>query len=103
MSTTPDKSDSLMLGFILGWATAVLSIVCAFVIGYVIEGISDRSDSSLLAGVFPPLCLLGLLGGGYLAGKRQLARGVLLAFGSMFAIFLLLVAACFGAFGIGGF
>ena len=47
--------------------------------------------------------MLGLLAASFFSGHKRFAGGVLAGFGSMFALTLLLVAACFGLFAVNGF
>lgn len=102
-----DPLDTPMAGFGWCWAAALGSTVLAFVVGWLIDrrmGVTYSSDHwSLLAGMIPPLSLLGLLAGSWFSGRKRMALGVLAAFGSMFAVMLLLIAGCFGIFGFAGF
>ena len=104
---TGDPLDTPLAGFGWTWATALASIVLAFAVGWWVDrrmGMTYSSDHwSLLAGMIPPLSLLGLLAGSWFSGRKRMAQGVLAAFGSMFAVTLLLIAGCFGIFGFAGF
>jgi hypothetical protein len=103
----PDTGPSMRAGFGWAWATAVGSVVLAGLIGFALGqarlGSGGRGDIAFVAGAIPPVALLGLLAISWFGGYRQMARGVLAAFGSMFAVLLLGVAACFGIFSISGF
>lgn len=101
----PADSGSLLVGFLLGWA--------AMIVGVIANGLFWALQSSLgLPGadmVFLGVGSLPLVAMIVLAiwfanrGKSRSAAGVLLAFGSMVALVLLLVAACFGILATGGF
>jgi hypothetical protein len=99
--------DSALLGFGVAWAMAVLSVAAAWLLGWAWqESLQSRqvyNQQFLLSGTLPSLALIVLLAGSYAGGYRGFARGVLAAFGSMFALLLLLVAACFGAVGLDAF
>jgi hypothetical protein len=92
-------------GFALAWGVAIASIVLAVLAGTVLGGLASgsRGGMAFTAGVLPPLALLGLLAGCWFTGRRRMASGILAAFGAMFAVVLLGVAACFGMIGLGGF
>ena len=106
-SASPEESNRFLVGFGAAWGTALAASVLAWAIAMVIEqrmhALGQYGEKPLLAGMLPPACLLGLLGWSYVSGRRELARGVLAAFGSMFAVVLLLIAACFGMFGFNAF
>jgi hypothetical protein len=106
MDPTEDPGSSdLRNGFALAWGVAIASIVAAVIVsialGAAFEG--GRGERGFIAGVLPPLALLGLLAGCWFNERKRMALGVLAAFGSMFAVLLLGVAACFGLIGFGGF
>jgi inner membrane protein involved in colicin E2 resistance len=92
-------------GFALAWGVAIASLVLAFMVAMVLGNVPGSGSESLafFAGVLPPLALLGLLAGCWFTDRRRMAHGVLAAFGTMFAVVLLGVAACFGLVGFGGF
>jgi hypothetical protein len=100
----PDRSE-LRRGFALAWGVAIASIVLAVLAGMAIGAVSPgyRAGRGFIAGVLPPLALLALLAVCWFGGRRRMAQGVLAAFGAMFAVVLLGVAACFGMIGLGGF
>ncbi|HEV2606574.1 MAG TPA: hypothetical protein VGT79_01200 [Xanthomonadaceae bacterium] len=101
----PADTGSLMAGFLLGWG--------AMIAGVLVNGMFWALQSSLgLPGadmIFLGVGSLPLVAMIVLAiwlanrGKSRSAAGVLLAFGSMIALVLLLVAACFGILATGGF
>ena len=101
----PADTGSLMAGFLLGWG--------AMIAGVLVNGIFWALQSSLgfpaFGMVFVGFGSLPLVAMIVLAvwfanrGKSRSAAGVLLAFGSMVALVLLLVAACFGILATGGF
>jgi hypothetical protein len=102
-ATPADPGPSMKAGFGWAWATAVGSLVLAGLIAFAIDRAHVGGDYALIAGVIPPVALLGLLAASWFGGYRQMARGVLAAFGAMFAVLLLGVAACFGIFSVAGF
>jgi hypothetical protein len=105
-ATTTDSTNrsELLSWFGWTWLIAGLAIAMAAAAGFVLsDAIHGNSDRIFAVGVLPPLLLLGLLIYAWLSGRRQMALGVLAAMGSMFALVLLLVAACFGFVASGGF
>jgi cytochrome bd-type quinol oxidase subunit 2 len=106
MDPTDDPGSSdFRNGFALAWGVAIASIVAAVVVGMVLGEVLEgrTAERSLIAGVLPPLAMLGLLAGCWFNERKRMALGVLAAFGSMFAVLLLGIAACFGLIGFGGF
>jgi hypothetical protein len=102
--TNETDRSQLRTGFALAWAVAIASIVLAAILGTLLgAGPDSRPGLGFAAGMLPPLALLGLLAGCWLTGRQRMAHGVLAAFGAMFAVALLGVAACFGMIGFGGF
>lgn len=99
---SPGDRSELRAGFAWAWATAAGSLLLAGLVAFAIGQLHTGGNSTLMAGTIPPLALLALLAGTWFGGKRDMARGVLAAFGTMFAVVLLGVAACFGIFGISG-
>jgi hypothetical protein len=104
VQSTVDKiSSELLPWFGWTWLIAVLAIGTAVAAGFVLsDRIHGSSDTIFVVGMLPSLVLLGLLVYARLSGRRQMALGVLAAMGSMFAAFMLLVAACFGLVAAGG-
>jgi hypothetical protein len=105
----PDPAPATMTpqraGFLLAWAVLVGSIVVAIVIGVLVNAAAPPNSygtRGLIGGVLPPLALLGLLGWAWFDNRREMARGILAAFGAMFALALLGVGACFGLFALSG-
>jgi hypothetical protein len=100
-----DDRSGLRTGFALAWGVAIAAIVAAIVLGSLLgAAFGGRSGArGFIAGMLPPLALLGLLASCWLTGRKRMASGVLAAFGTMFAVALLGIAACFGMIGFGGF
>ena len=99
-----DDRSELRTGFALAWGVAIAGIVAAVALGALLGGVSGgRGGLGFAAGMLPPLALLALLAGCRLTGRKRMASGVLAAFGTMFAVVLLGIAACFGMVGFGGF
>jgi hypothetical protein len=102
---TPSSPTPQRLGFLLAWGTLIGSTIAAVVLGMLIDGlVASHSFVSrgLVAGMLPPLALLGLLGWAWFGGRREMALGIAVAFASMFALVLLGVGACFGLFALDG-
>ena len=95
----PDKG-SLLIGFLLGWATMIGSSVHAGAAVAVAGAMTNWNSAVGLiisaAGLLPIACLIGLIIWYAQQGKSRSALGVVAAFGSLLALCLLLVAACFG-------
>lgn len=96
----PDKG-SLLIGFLVGWAAMIGSVMVGGVLLAIAGGLLSGWDSafSLIAvvtGLLPMASLIGLIVFYASKGKSRSALGVLAAFGSLVALCLLLVAACFG-------
>jgi hypothetical protein len=96
---SPDKG-SMLIGFFVGWGVLVASIVVA---GAVIAGVGAmmnwNSASMVIAqliGLLPIASMIGLVIWYAQRGKTRSALGVAATFGSLLALALLLVAACFG-------
>lgn len=101
-AATPDVPDkgSLLIGFLVGWGVMIGSTV---VVGLVLVGANSVMSwnpvfmlISQLAGLLPLASLIGLIIWYAQKGKSRSALGVVAAFGSLIALCLLLVAACFG-------
>jgi len=90
----------VLIGFLVGWGAMIAS---SFVSGIVIAGAGPLMNWSsafsvigLLASLLPLASLIGLIVWYAQKGKSRSAWGVAAAFGSLLALCLLLVAACFG-------
>jgi hypothetical protein len=101
--TPASERSELMAGFGWAWATLIGSIVLAVAVGFALSAASGSGEGAFLAGTLPPMAMLGLLASLYFSGRKRQALGVLAAFGTMFAVVLLGVAACFGIAGVSSF
>ncbi len=105
--TSPQPADngSLLLGFVLGWVAMIVGVVCNGLFWSLQSslGLPDTDIVLLGVGSLPLLLLIALAIWFSNQGKSRSVRGVLLAFGSLIALVLLLVAACFGILLSGGF
>jgi hypothetical protein len=101
----PDK-DSVLIGFLAGWGAMIgfsfLSGAIVAVTGPLLNGSFAFSVISLIAGLIPIAGLAGLMIWFAMKGKTRSVKGVVAAFGSLLALCLLLVAACFGLFALSG-
>ena len=103
-TTGKDERSELLSWFGWTWLIAGLATAMAAAVGFVLsDAIRGNSDRIFGVGALPPALLLGLLTYAWASGRRQMAMGVLAAMGTMFALVLLLVAACFGLVASGGF
>ena len=96
-----EDRGSLLIGFLLGWATLIGSwIILAVVWGVLSSMLRGQTDwVPLIAGLtalLPFAATIALLVSYLIKGKTRTAGGVGLALASLFALVLLLVAACFG-------
>ncbi|MEO8802926.1 MAG: hypothetical protein ABI304_07260 [Rudaea sp.] len=82
---------SIVLGFVLGWV---------IVVGGQFLMITLRTSTAFL---LPEAVLLAVAIYFAVTGKTRTAAGIFIAFGTMIALALLLVAACFGMMSNGGF
>jgi uncharacterized membrane protein YhaH (DUF805 family) len=99
----PPARSAMRDGFWWAWVIAIGSSVLAGALAFAIGQAHLGGDTALIVGALPPLALLGLLVGTWFGEHRAMAHGVLAAFGTMFALLLLGMAACFGLAGAGGF
>jgi len=95
----PDKG-SLLVGFLVGWAALIASTIVAGA-GMAAAGAMTNWNSAVgliasLASLLPMGSLVGLIIWYAQQGKSRSAWGVVATFGSLLALCLLLVAACFG-------
>jgi len=102
MNAPQNPWDTQGKGFALAWGVGIGSAVIAFALGISLGNLPGSTNAAFAAGMLPPIALLGLLAIAHFSGLKQMAAGVLAAFGAMFALVLLGVAACFGIVGIGG-
>jgi hypothetical protein len=98
-TNAPDKG-SLLIGFLVGWGAMIASSVVAGA-GMAAAGAMTKWNSAFgliasIAGLLPMASLIGLIIWYAQQGKTRSALGVAAAFGSLLALCLLLVAACFG-------
>ena len=95
----PDKG-SVLIGFLVGWGVMIASTVASGIVvagaGPLMHWSSAFSVIGLLASLLPLASLIGLIVWYAQKGKSRSAWGVVAAFGSLLALCLLLVAACFG-------
>jgi hypothetical protein len=95
----PDKG-SLLIGFLVGWAVLIASTIVAGAVmagvGALMQFSSAFSLVASIAGLLPIGSLIGLIIWYAQQGKTRSALGVAATFGSLLALCLLLVAACFG-------
>jgi hypothetical protein len=102
-SKQPPGEDrgSLLTGFLLGWAVLIGSCTVLGTVWAVLSAmLSNQADwVPVLAGLtalLPIVATIALLIWFAAKGKTRTAAGVGLTFASLFAVVLLLVAACFG-------
>lgn len=99
-AATPDKG-SVLVGFLVGWGAMIASTVVAGALmagaGALMTGWNSAfSLIAMIGGLLPLASLIGLIIWYAMKGKSRSALGVAAAFGSLLALCLLLVAACFG-------
>ena len=91
----PDKtSGSIWLGFGLAW----LVVVGGPLVAAVLIGASSGGESALTLLALPWLGAIGLFIGYLAKGRPRTAIGLAIGVGTILAIALLLVAACFSLF-----
>ncbi|MEZ5465200.1 MAG: hypothetical protein R3F22_08280 [Lysobacteraceae bacterium] len=95
--------DTTAAGFGIAWAVLLVSGVASVIIGAILDETGMHGNEVLFLGLISPFAMLGLIAASYFSGHKRFAGGVLAGFGSMFALTLLLVAACFGLFAVNGF
>lgn len=96
----PDKG-SVLIGFVVGWGAMIASAIVVSVMmsgaGALMSGWNSAfSLIAVIGGLLPFASLIGLIIWYAAKGKSRSAWGVVAAFGSLLALCLLLVAACFG-------
>ncbi len=108
-TTPPPPVDasrgSLPLGFVLGWVTLLGGYGAIAVLGSTLGRIGAYpllTNLMALAGILPWAGLLGLIVFFAVKNKPRTALGVALSIASMIGVVILLVAACFGLFALGG-
>lgn len=91
---------SLLIGFLVGWGAMIGATVVAGVVmaggGALMQFSSAFAVIASIAGLLPLASLIALIVWYANHGKTRSALGVVAAFGSLLALCLLLVAACFG-------
>jgi len=106
-STPPSDTGSLLQGFLLGWAALVVGIVANGMLwtlqSFVGPNMAGLNFIFIGIGMLPLFAMIALAIWFNSRGKTRAARGVWLALGSVFALILLLVAACFGLLLTGAF
>lgn len=99
----PVDKGSLLIGFVLGWVVMAVSVV-ANVLFWSLQSTLNMSDyAGVIFGCMPLIAMIALMVWFAFRNESRSVSGVLLAFGSMIALILLLVAACFGILASGGF
>lgn len=99
---------SLLVGFLLGWAAIFGGYVAIGALFALLVNIVGSGGGSELYTVLPLLyvlpwgLVLGLIVWFAIKNKPRSALGVVLAIGSMIALGILLVAACFGIIALSG-
>jgi drug/metabolite transporter (DMT)-like permease len=103
--TPPPDNGSMVVGFVLGWVAMIVGVVCNALFWALQSslGLPGQDFVFLGVGTLPLLAMVALAIWFSNQHKSRSVRGVLLAFGSMIALVLLLVAACFGILLSGGF
>jgi hypothetical protein len=95
----PDKG-SVLIGFLVGWGAMIGATVVAGAImaggGALMQWSPAFGVIASIAGLLPMAGLIALIVWYAHHGKTRSALGVVAAFGSLVALCLLLVAACFG-------
>lgn len=95
----PRGEGSLVVGVALAW---IISVVGGLVVLGLVGLVVPRSGTAIFAvGWLPFLISVGLAAWMIVKGPRRTGIGILVGIGSMWAVGLLLVAACFGIFFLG--
>lgn len=108
MNDFEQDKGSLLIGFLLGWATAIASIAAIFGFYFVLASLPDHGGGLVrafggLISMLPVGSMVGLIVWFAVKGKTRSAVGVGIAIASMVALVVLLVAACFGLVANGNF
>lgn len=91
------RAGSLALGVALAWAINVIGNVVVFGIAMLLTGRSGPPSAPLFVlGWLPFFISVGLAIQMIVKGPKRTGIGILIGIGSMWAVTLLLVAACFG-------
>jgi hypothetical protein len=101
----PANNGSLLAGFVLGWVAMIVGVVASGML-YALQSSAGLPGVGVVfigVGSLPLVAMIVLAIWFANRGQSRSAAGVLLAFGSMVALILLLVAACFGILATGGF
>jgi hypothetical protein len=96
------RDGSLALGVALAWGINVVGSIVIFGVAMLLTG-RPRSPATPLfvLGWLPFLASVGLAVWMIVKGPRRTGIGIIIGIGSMWAVSLLLVAACFGIFFLG--
>lgn len=96
-------NDSVLIGFIIGWALMICGSVAAGFLASVFPYNSSLYSVGIIA-VFtvPVLFVIGGMVWFYNKGKIKTVKGIGAALLSLVALAVLLVAACFGIVALGG-
>jgi hypothetical protein len=96
------RDGSLALGVGLAWGINVVGSIVIFGIAMLLAGRSRSPSAPLFVlGWLPFLASVGLAVWMIVKGPRRTGIGIIIGIGSMWAVSLLLVAACFGIFFLG--
>lgn len=96
------RAGSLALGVALAWGINVIGSMVIFGIAMLLAGRSRSLSAPLFVlGWLPFLASVGLAIWMIVKGPRRTGLGIIIGIGSMWAVSLLLVAACFGIFFLG--
>lgn len=96
------RAGSLALGVALAWGINVIGSIVIFGIAMLLSGRSRSPLAPLFVlGWLPFLASVGLAIWMIVKGPRRTGLGIIIGIGSMWAVSLLLMAACFGIFFLG--
>ena len=88
----------MLAGFFLAWGVLIVGWIVASILLVLVSNLPSLMGSTIAPLIFllPQAGLLGVLVWAVVKGRTRTALGILAAVGSMMALALLLVAACFG-------
>jgi hypothetical protein len=96
------RAGSLALGVALAWGINVVGSIVIFGVAMLLTGHSRSPSAPLFVlGWLPFLASVGLAAWMIVKGPRRTGIGIVIGIGSMWAVCLLLIAACFGIFFLG--
>lgn len=96
------RAGSLALGVALAWGINVIGSIVIFGIAILLSERSRSPSAPLFVlGWLPFLASVGLAVWMIVKGPRRTGLGIIIGIGSMWAVSLLLMAACFGIFFLG--